>query len=41
MRTFTVQTLTRRGLGAIAAPAIALARAEGLTAHAASIGIRL
>jgi len=41
VRTFTVQTLTRRGLRAIATPAIALARAEGLTAHAGSIGIRL
>ena len=41
VRTFTVQTVTRRGLRAIARPAIALARAEGLTAHADSIGIRL
>lgn len=41
VRTFTVQTMTRRGLRAIAGPAIALARAEGLTAHADSIGIRL
>ena len=41
VRTFTVQTVTRRGLRAIARPAIALARAEGLTAHAHSIGIRL
>ena len=41
VRTFTVQTVTRRGLRAIAGPAIALARAEGLTSHADSIRIRL
>jgi histidinol dehydrogenase len=41
VRIFTVQTVTRAGLQAIAGPAIALARAEGLTAHADSIGIRL
>jgi histidinol dehydrogenase len=41
VRTFTVQTVTRRGLRRIARPAIALARAEGLTAHADSIRIRL
>jgi histidinol dehydrogenase len=41
VRTFTVQTVTRRGLGAIARSAIALARAEGLTSHADSIEIRL
>jgi len=41
MRTFTVQTVMRRGLRSIAKSAIALARVEGLTAHADSIGIRL
>ena len=41
VRTFTVQTVTRRGLRAIAAPGMALARGEGLTAHADSIEIRL
>jgi histidinol dehydrogenase len=41
VRTFTVQTLTRCGLRAVAAPAIALARSENLTAHADSIRIRL
>jgi histidinol dehydrogenase len=41
VRVFTVQTLTRRGLRAVGGAAIALARAEGLTAHAESIRIRL
>ena len=41
VRTFTVQTVTQAGLRAIAGPAIALARAEGLTSHADSIRIRL
>jgi histidinol dehydrogenase len=41
VRVFTVQTLTRRGLEAIGPTAIALADAEGLTAHADSIRIRL
>ena len=41
VRTFTVQTLTERGLRAIGTAAIALARAEGLTAHANSIETRL
>ena len=41
VRTFTVQTVTRAGLRRIGPPAIALAGAEGLTAHAASIRIRL
>jgi len=37
----TVQTLTRRGLEAVAPAVISLARAEGLFAHAASIQVRL
>jgi histidinol dehydrogenase len=41
VRVFTVQTLTREGIGAIGPPAITLARAEGLTAHAASVQMRL
>jgi histidinol dehydrogenase len=41
VRVFTVQTLTRRGLRSIGPTAIALANAEGLTAHAESIRIRL
>jgi len=41
MRTFTVQTMSRRGLRGIAAAAISLARAEGLSSHADSIRIRL
>jgi histidinol dehydrogenase len=40
MRTFTVQTLTRDGIAAIGRAAAALADAEGLTAHAASIRAR-
>jgi histidinol dehydrogenase len=40
VRTFTVQTVTRRGIRGIAGAAITLADAEGLTAHAASIALR-
>jgi histidinol dehydrogenase len=41
VRTFSVQAITRRGLHAIGPSVIALAGAEGLTSHAASIRIRL
>ena len=41
VRVTSVQRITRRGLHAIGAPAIALASAEGLTGHAASIAMRL
>jgi histidinol dehydrogenase len=41
VRVFSVQTLTARGLGAIGASVIALAEAEGLQAHAASVRRRL
>jgi histidinol dehydrogenase len=41
VRTFTEQTVTRHGLRAVGPAAIVLARAEGLTQHARSIGIRL
>lgn len=41
VRVSTVQRLTRTGLAAIAPDAIALACAEGLRGHAASIAIRL
>lgn len=41
VRVFTVQTLTRRGIRAIGPAAVALAEAEGLSAHAASIRRRL
>jgi histidinol dehydrogenase len=41
VRTFTTQTLTARGLRSIAPATIALAEAEGLRAHAASIRVRL
>jgi histidinol dehydrogenase len=41
VRVSTVQRLTRAGLRAIGAGAVALAEAEGLHAHAASIRIRL
>jgi histidinol dehydrogenase len=41
VRVATVQRISRSGLRAIAPAAIALARAEGLSAHAASIAIRL
>ena len=40
VRVFTVQTLTRTGLQAIAPSVIALAEAEGLDGHAESIRIR-
>jgi histidinol dehydrogenase len=41
VRVFTVQRLTRRGLQAIAPSVIALAEAEGLAGHAASVRMRL
>jgi histidinol dehydrogenase len=41
VRVFTVQRVTREGLRRIGPPAIALAEAEGLTAHAASLRTRL
>ena len=41
VRVSTVQSLTRAGLRRIAPAAVALARAEGLSAHAASIEIRM
>ncbi len=41
VRQFTVQRLTRAGLRRIGGTAITLADAEGLHAHAASIGIRI
>jgi histidinol dehydrogenase len=41
VRVFSVQTLTPQGLAAIGPSAITLARAEGLTAHADSIAVRL
>jgi histidinol dehydrogenase len=41
VRTFTVQTVTARGLRSIGPAAATLAAAEGLDAHAASIRIRL
>lgn len=41
VRTYTVQTLTRRGLRTIAPSALALAGAEGLAMHARSIAARL
>jgi histidinol dehydrogenase len=41
VRVSTVQRLSRAGLAAIAPAAIALAEAEGLAAHAASIRIRV
>jgi len=40
VRTFTVQTLTRRGLAGIAPAAVTLAKAEGLAMHARSIAAR-
>jgi histidinol dehydrogenase len=40
VRTFTVQRLTRRGLGTIAETVVSLAEAEGLTAHAQSVRVR-
>jgi histidinol dehydrogenase len=41
VRVFTVQTLTRRGIRAIGPHVVALAEAEGLTLHAASVERRL
>jgi len=41
VRITSVQTLTRAGLARVAPHAIALATAEGLSAHAASIAIRM
>ena len=41
VRVFTVQRLTKAGLQAIGPDAMTLAVAEGLDAHAKSIGIRL
>lgn len=41
VRTFTVQTLTERGIRAIGPSVVALAEAEGLEAHAASVRARL
>ena len=41
VRVGTVQQVTERGLQAIGPAAVTLARAEGLTAHAASIAMRL
>ena len=41
VRTFTVQTMTAAGIRKIGKPAIALAKAEGLLAHARSIAGRL
>jgi len=41
VRAFTIQTITRAGLRRAGPSAIALAGAEGLTAHAESIRIRL
>lgn len=41
VRVFTVQTVTRQGIGAIGPAAVTLARAEGLEAHAKSVAMRL
>ena len=41
VRVFTVQTLSRRGIRAIGPDVVALANAEGLTMHAASVEARL
>jgi histidinol dehydrogenase len=41
VRIATVQTLTRAGLSRVAPTVVALAEAEGLSAHAASIRVRL
>ena len=41
VRVFTIQTLTKRGIATIAPTAMTLARAEGLTAHEASIALRV
>jgi histidinol dehydrogenase len=41
VRTFTVQRLTRAGLARLGPAVVALARAEGLAAHADSVALRL
>jgi histidinol dehydrogenase len=41
VRVMSVQRLTRRGLAGLAPTILPLARAEGLTAHARSVEIRL
>ncbi|HEY1938785.1 MAG TPA: histidinol dehydrogenase [Candidatus Angelobacter sp.] len=41
VKTISVQQLSRDGLGRIAETVVTLAEAEGLTAHAQSIGVRL
>jgi histidinol dehydrogenase len=41
VRVFTVQTLTKRGIRGIGPSVVALAEAEGLVAHAASVRARL
>jgi histidinol dehydrogenase len=41
VRVSSIQRVTKRGLRGLAAAGIALAEAEGLTAHAASMRIRL
>ena len=41
VRVFNIQTLTRRGIRDVGPPAVALAEAEGLTAHAESLRVRL
>ena len=41
VRQITVQRLTRSGLRAIGSTVVDLATAEGLTAHAASVAVRL
>ena len=41
VRVFTVQTINQRGLNTIGPSVVALAEAEGLTAHAGSVAIRL
>jgi histidinol dehydrogenase len=41
VRVFSVQTLTKTGLARIGPAAVALAEAEGLSAHAASVKVRL
>jgi histidinol dehydrogenase len=41
LKVITVQQYTRKGLRALAPHAVALAEAEGLTAHAASVQARM
>jgi histidinol dehydrogenase len=41
MRRFTVQTITKSGLNTIGKAIIDLANAEGLTAHAHAVALRL